>query len=169
MNSLADSGKLFRAVFPDIAKSFQYVQTNAGYVATFGLALYFWNELLSTPPTVPYYTLSMPPTVLYYTLSTPPTVLYYTLSTSPTVLYYTLSMPRTVPYYTPPSYHPLSPISFCRCHPLSPITLCRRHPLSPITLFHLMNPLIQFFKKVRWMVKLTWLALAILNQSLWDV
>ena len=149
MNSLADSGKLFRAVFPDsdIAKSFQYVRTNAGYVATFGLALYFWNELLSTPPTVPYYTLLTPPTVLYYTLSTPPTVLYYTLS-----------MPRTVSYYTPPSHHPLSPISLCRCH-----------PLSPITLFHLMNPLIQFFKKVRWMVKLTWLALAILNQSLWDV
>ena len=60
MNSSTDSGKLFSAMFPDsdIAKSFQCGRTKAGYVATYGLAPYFQNELLSTLSTVPYYTVS---------------------------------------------------------------------------------------------------------------
>ena len=60
MNSSTDSGRLFRAIFPDsdIDKSFQCGWTKAGYVATFGLAPYFWNQLLLTLSLVPYYTLS---------------------------------------------------------------------------------------------------------------
>jgi hypothetical protein len=60
MNSSTDSGKLFRSMFPDsdIAKSFQCGPTKAGYVATFGLSIYFQNLLLSTLSTVPYYTVS---------------------------------------------------------------------------------------------------------------
>ena len=40
MNSSKDSGKLFRAMFPDsdIAKLFQCGRTKAGYMATFGLS-----------------------------------------------------------------------------------------------------------------------------------
>ena len=60
MNSSTDSGKLFSAMFPDsdIAKLFQCGRTKIGYVATYGLAPYFQNELLSTLSTVPYYTVS---------------------------------------------------------------------------------------------------------------
>lgn len=48
MNSSTDSEKLFRSMFPDnaVAKSFQCGPTKAGYVATFGLAIYFQNILL---------------------------------------------------------------------------------------------------------------------------
>ena len=58
MNSSPNSGKSFKAMFPDIeiAKLLQCGQSKVSYEAIFGLAPYFWNALLSTISNVPYYT-----------------------------------------------------------------------------------------------------------------
>ena len=58
MNS-SDSGLLFASMFPDsnIAKSFQCGRTKASYVAHFGLAPYFYEQLLAIITNGPYYTI----------------------------------------------------------------------------------------------------------------
>lgn len=60
MNSSSNSGELFSVMFPDsdIAKRFQCGRTKAGYVAHFGLAPYFKNNLLSQLSPCPYYSVS---------------------------------------------------------------------------------------------------------------
>lgn len=59
MNSSRDSGLLFASMFPDsnIAKSFQCGRTKASYVAHFGLAPFFYEQLLAIITNTPYYTI----------------------------------------------------------------------------------------------------------------
>ena len=60
MNSYSNSGGLLTAVFPDseIAKRFHCGRIKAGYVAHFGLALYFNDIFYSEISTYPYYAVS---------------------------------------------------------------------------------------------------------------
>ena len=60
MNSYSNSGGSLTAVFPDseIAKRFHCGRAKAGYVADFGLALYFNDIFYSQISTSPYYAIS---------------------------------------------------------------------------------------------------------------